>query len=237
MLSIKRISPIILASLITASLATAGDPGSGVSKRVLDFVSYYSGIWDNELQTQQPGDDHAFVQARVVPVDIECFMPNPVLFAEESINGVLKVFFLLVLTEDIEDTVSLAFYTFANESNYKPREFKVESFSNMSCGAFHRVENCTGSFRVAKGYAFGNFPECLYTIGGKHPRFTLLLRCDSITVTIPQNTDQPSPIESYEFLHTGPKFSVLNPPKGYVAPCEPKIKNIANKNSLEPSTS
>lgn len=44
-------------------------------KKVLDFVSYYNGIFDNKLQTQQPGDNHAFIQVRIVPVDIQCLKP------------------------------------------------------------------------------------------------------------------------------------------------------------------
>ncbi|BFZ20082.1 hypothetical protein BsWGS_23121 [Bradybaena similaris] len=222
MLSIKKISPIILASLITASLATAGDPGSGVSKKVLDFVSYYNGIFDNQNQTQQPGDNHALIQVRVVPVDIPCLRPNPVMFGEEAVNGIVRNFLLAEVTEGNEDTVSLVVYNYDNQTNYKPGEFKVENVSNMSCGELKRTEGCTASYRVAKGYVFGNYAHCSYTVSGKHPRFTGLHRCDSVTIEMPLDAEQPTPMEPYEFLYTEPKFPVLNAPEGYVAPCGPK---------------
>ncbi|BFZ20085.1 hypothetical protein BsWGS_23124 [Bradybaena similaris] len=211
MMSFKLLALLSLVAVVRAN---------GESKKVLDFVSYWNGLFDNENQTQQPGDNHALIQARLVPVDIECFRPDPVLFVEEGVNGVIKLILLVVLTEGIEDTVSMAIYKFPNQSN-KPREFKVENLSNMSCGAFHRVENCTASYRVAKSYVYGNFPECSYTVGGTHPQFTAMHTCDSVSVTTPQNAGQPSLIEPYELLYTA-KYSVINPPEGYVAPCEPK---------------
>ncbi|BFZ20092.1 hypothetical protein BsWGS_23131 [Bradybaena similaris] len=118
----------------------------------------------------------------------------------------------------------------------RPGEFKVESLYNMSCGAFHKVENCTGSYRVANGYVYGNFPECSHTVGGKRPRFTFFHTCDSVTATAPQNIEQPSPIEPYELLYTEPKFQVINPPKGYVAPCGSKVDNITNVTNLKASS-
>ncbi|BFZ20090.1 hypothetical protein BsWGS_23129 [Bradybaena similaris] len=223
--------------LVLTCLCFIGAPKvyGGVSKRALDFVSYVNGKLDNENQTQQPGDKHALIQVRNVPVDIPCLRPNPLLFVEEASNRIIQNFFLVEITEGIEDTVSMAFYTFANQSNYKPGEYNVNNFSNMSCGDLQRVENCTGSFRVADGYVFGNFPECSYTSGGTHPRITTFYSCDSITATMSQNTQQPSPIEPFEFLYTAPKFPVINPPEGYVAPCGPKIGNNTNKTNMEPS--
>ncbi|BFZ20093.1 hypothetical protein BsWGS_23132 [Bradybaena similaris] len=213
--------PLALLSLVTVVRANE------VSEKVLNFVSYWNGKFDNELQTQQPGDNHALAQVRVEPVDIDCFRPNPVLLVEEASSRVLRFIVLVVVTDGIEDTVSLTYYTFVNPSNYKPRKFKVESLYNMSCGAFHKVENCTGSYRVADGYVFGNFPECNLTVDGKHPRYTVIHTCDSVTGTAPQNAGEPSPIEPYEFLYTQ-KFPVINPPKGYVAPCGSKVDNITN---------
>ncbi|BFZ20087.1 hypothetical protein BsWGS_23126 [Bradybaena similaris] len=200
---------------------------SGMSKKVMDLVAYWAGVYDNTLQTKQPGDTHDLVQVRLVPVDIDCFRQNPVIFVEEASNGVIRDFDLVEVTDGIEDTVSLAFYTFANQSNYKPREFNAESLSNMSCGAFHRVQNCTASYKVANGYAYGNYPECKYAVGGKHPRYTTMHRCDSVTATLPQNTGQTSPIEPYEFLYSE-KLQVINPPKGYVAPCGSKLDSSTN---------
>ncbi|BFZ20086.1 hypothetical protein BsWGS_23125 [Bradybaena similaris] len=223
---------LLLACLVLA----AASSNSGVSKKVMNFFSYVNGNFDNENQTQQPGDDHALIQVRNVPVDIECFRPNPVLFVEEAVNGVIRKFRLLVVTDGIEDTVSVAVYKFSNQSNYKPGEYKVENFSNVSCGDLQRVDNCTGSYRVADGYVYGNFQECNYTVGGKHPRFTGLFSCDSITITTPQNADQVSPIEPYELQHKT-KYPLINPPEGYVAPCGPKIKNITYTTNMEPSSS
>ncbi|BFZ20094.1 hypothetical protein BsWGS_23133 [Bradybaena similaris] len=224
--------------LVLAFLCFIGTPTINglLSKKVLDFLSYFTCVIDNKHQKQQPGDDHALIQARTVPVDIKCFKPNPVLFLEEGVNGVIRLFYLLVVTEGIEDTVSMDFYTIADQTNYKPREFKVESLYNMSCGAFHKVENCTASYTVADGYLYGNFPECTYSVGEKHPRFTSFYRCNSVTASMPQNTDQASPIEPYELLVTQ-RFPVLNAPKGYVPPCPSKVDNTTNVTNDDASSS
>ncbi|BFZ20088.1 hypothetical protein BsWGS_23127 [Bradybaena similaris] len=193
----------------------------GVSTKVLNFVDLFNGIIDNKNQTQQPGDDHALIQVRVIPVDIDCLRPNPVVFVEQASNRVIEIFVLAEVTDGIEDTVSLTYYTFANKSNYKPGEFNVESFSTMPCGELNKVENCTGSYRVTKGYVYGNFPECSYSFDGKHPQFSMVYTCDSCTATAPQNTHQVATIEPYEFQYKQPKFPVINPPEGYVSPCGP----------------
>ncbi|BFZ20084.1 hypothetical protein BsWGS_23123 [Bradybaena similaris] len=186
----------------------------GESQKVLDFVSYFIGAFDNTNQRQQPGDDHPFIQIRNVPLDIECFKQNPVLLGEEAINGVIRDFLLIEVTDGIEDTVSLVVYNYANQSNYKPGEYNVENFSNMSCEDFHKVQNCTASYRVADGYIFGNFPECGHTVGGEHPRFTVYQTCDSVTLTTPQNAGQPSPMEPYELLYTEKLVLTHKPARG-----------------------
>ncbi|BFZ20080.1 hypothetical protein BsWGS_23119 [Bradybaena similaris] len=209
---------LLLACLVLAAVSSA----SVVSKKVYDFASYFIGAFDNEYQTQQPGDNHPFIQVRNVPVDTECFRKNPVLSGEVAIKGVIRDFLLMVVNEGIDDTVSLAIYNYANQSNYKPGEFNVTNFSNMSCEDFHEVEDCTPSYRVADGYIFGNFPQCGHTVRGEHPRYTVMHTCNSVTLTTPQNAGQPSPTEPYELLNKA-KYPLINPPKGYVAPCRPKI--------------
>lgn len=43
----------------------------------------------------------------------------------------------------------------------------------------------------------------------KHPRYTVLFSCNAVTATLPENANQPTPMEPYEFLYTEPKLVIF----------------------------
>ncbi|BFZ18690.1 hypothetical protein BsWGS_21729 [Bradybaena similaris] len=191
----------------------------GASDRVMDFMSYYNGDFNNEAQTKLPHDNHHLVKARFIPVDVECFRPNPVLYVEENINGAIVMTVLAVVTIGMQDTVSLSFYHLSDYRRDNPGELKVENLSNISCDVLQGDGSCVASYVVSnEGFVFGNFPLCDYTVCGSHPMFTSYHTCDSITAKLPQ-FQQASPMEPYEFRLASKKYPLINPPEGYKAPC------------------
>ncbi|CAG5129005.1 unnamed protein product, partial [Candidula unifasciata] len=191
-----------------------------VSQKALNFVSFVSGSYDNKVQTQQAADDHDFIQFRFIPVEINCFQGKLVYFAEEADNDVIQLRYLSVVSDGIEDTVSVNFYNITDNSKYKFGEFNVESLSNISCGDIHEDQNCKASFQVRSGFVYGNVPYCFSTVNGKHPRFAGMFTCNSFTVTVPMFSHQTSPMEPYELDRTGKKYPLINPDPGYVSPCD-----------------
>ncbi|BFZ20076.1 hypothetical protein BsWGS_23115 [Bradybaena similaris] len=194
--------------LVLACLCFIGTPTvNGVSKRALDFTNIFNGDFDNRNQRLQPGDDHDFAQMRMIPVDIECFRPDPVVLAELDVSGVIRELILITVKDGIEDTVNLTFYSFTDPTKHKPREYKAENFSSMNCSDLQTKPGCFASYRVVAkgGFAFGNYPYCGATVDGKYPRYTCNHQCESVSSTFPVGVQLDSPMEPYELVITSRK--------------------------------
>ncbi|BFZ20081.1 hypothetical protein BsWGS_23120 [Bradybaena similaris] len=209
--------------LVLACLCFIGSPTvNAVSKKVLDFATIYNGDFDNRNQTLDPGDDHDFILVTLKPVDIECFRPNPVLLVELDDNFSIRILALIVVTDGIEDTVKLTIYSFTDPAKHKSREYNAGNFSNVKCSDLENKPGCVASFRVVSkaGYAFGNFPHCGAKVNGEYPRYTCNHQCDSFSTTFPVGLQRAPPIEPFELVLTSRKYPLINPPQGYVSPCE-----------------
>ncbi|BFZ20079.1 hypothetical protein BsWGS_23118 [Bradybaena similaris] len=208
--------------LVLACLCFIGTPTvNGVSKRALDFANIFNGDFDNRNQTLQPGDDHDFTQMRLMPVDIECLRPDPVVLVEVADNEIIQMLVLAVVKDGIEDTVNLTIYSFADPAKYKPREYNAGNFSNIKCSDLQGKPGCFASYRVVVkgGFTFGNFPDCDDAFNGRYPRYTCNHQCEVISSKYPVGTQQTSPIEPYELVLKSRKYPLINPPEGYVSPC------------------
>ncbi|BFZ20070.1 hypothetical protein BsWGS_23109 [Bradybaena similaris] len=205
--------------LVVCSLA--GQGSAGVSNKILDFLTYFTGERDNSAQVNRTGDDHDFIQVVVIPVDVPVLGADPVVLIQESVNGVIALFQLGVIRETSDNFINLTLYSLTDYSNFRPGMYPIKNISQAQQQDLQTVEGCVASFELpGKGLMAGIYPDCDHGVNGVFPWFTVTYTCDFKTAIFPSNSEQKSTLRPYILSRTSPRYPLAIAPKDYVSPCD-----------------
>ncbi|BFZ20063.1 hypothetical protein BsWGS_23102 [Bradybaena similaris] len=212
MMFIRKISPLILACLITVSHVTAGDPGSGMSEITYNFLSTFNGVLSSL-------DPDKLIQVRNIPLALPALGPNPFVLVEEAYNGDVHILQLCEVTER-NGTIFLTEFNFT-DAKYKFGEFNPDSLSTLRREDMNTDAACEITVVPDGDNVFvAEWPDCKDFVTGERPTYGVTVTCDARIVSVPVGARETNTRKPYKVNFTGTRFPVSGAPDNYASPCE-----------------
>uniref|UniRef100_A0A0B7AEU8 Lipocalin/cytosolic fatty-acid binding domain-containing protein n=1 Tax=Arion vulgaris TaxID=1028688 RepID=A0A0B7AEU8_9EUPU len=201
-----------------------------LSDKILDFLSIYTGNWDNKARVEKGLTDHVLYQGRSIPVDIIALRPAATLFLETAMNGIIHILAVAVVRQESDDTISVTPYNFTDMTKYKPGQFgqfDPNELANITFADLHGDKTCTATYEFESPTDIvGEWSDCRHEYTeGKHPQYFEMINCDHFTAGVTKGMGEAPTRVPNELSHSGSRYPLVRAPATYISPCDKKLSD------------
>ncbi|BFZ20649.1 hypothetical protein BsWGS_23688 [Bradybaena similaris] len=186
------------------------------------YVSVHNGDFDNSKRIKEGFSNHTLITVKAQPVAVPAKGPGPCTLLDVGEPGGLIVLRQLVVPiDDIDNVLRLKFYHFTGWNLTRQGEFNVDHLLTLKEEDFWTDPSWDSALELlAPSILFGDWAVNTHRVDGKLPAYGCVLACDHITITIPLGGDEFRDPIPYDMTRIGPKYPLINPPDGFVNPCD-----------------
>ncbi|BFZ20067.1 hypothetical protein BsWGS_23106 [Bradybaena similaris] len=161
--------------------------GQALSKSVLTVLSLFNGKFSNCDQKNDGVQGHAFLQVRIIPLNLPNLSQFPMVFVEQATNGKVNIQQLCSVSVDNDGRIILKPHNItANPHSLKYEEYDISSLSSLKPNDINTTEGCEAVFQpFVAGTFIITWPDCSHVVNGEHPAFSIVISCGTMKVIMP----------------------------------------------------
>ncbi|BFZ19933.1 hypothetical protein BsWGS_22972 [Bradybaena similaris] len=192
-----------------------------LSQNLVEFYCVFNGNYSDREQVARDGSTRTIIEARLQPVVAPALWEVPVLYAEESIDGVLVRAFIFLVTEEQGDIIYIRAYNFTGNTDIRPGTFDASQIKSLTWADLHGQQDCQTALERVEAFVFaGSSTNCKQPpVNGQRSRYGSTDTCGQFIVVMPAAGPEKATLVPYKLTLQADKYELENAPINYYCDC------------------